>query len=354
MKTLLIVCEAFGGGVFTYVTQLCNDMADEFDVYLAFSLRPQTPKNYKDFLDERIHLIETNFLSIKRPVIIRVIKSVRELRKIEAEVKPDIIHLHSSIAGGVGRLAFNGKRNKVVYTPHGYAHILMGKKISSMCYYIIEKILGRRKCITLTCCESENEEAKKFCKNTTYIETGLNVKEFGEILGDIEPIENDRLTVYTLGRICEQKQPEVFNQIAKLVPEARFIWIGDGDQKYKLTNVEVTGWKSREEALAIAKGADIFVLCSLGEAIAMSLLESMYMKKLVLVSDVIGNKSVVENGKNGYICKIAEDYAKRIKEYITNYPIHISEQAFSDVKNKYSDYSFRVKCIDFYRKLLEL
>ena len=47
-KKILMVCEAFGGGVFTYVSQLCNDMADDFDVYLAYSLRPQTPKNYRD------------------------------------------------------------------------------------------------------------------------------------------------------------------------------------------------------------------------------------------------------------------------------------------------------------------
>ena len=57
-KKILMVCEAFGGGVFTYVSQLCNDMVDEFDIYLAYSLRPQTPKNYKDFLDQRVHLIE--------------------------------------------------------------------------------------------------------------------------------------------------------------------------------------------------------------------------------------------------------------------------------------------------------
>ena len=50
MKKILMVCEAFGGGVFTYVSQLCNDMVDDFDVYLAYSIRPQTPKNYKDFL----------------------------------------------------------------------------------------------------------------------------------------------------------------------------------------------------------------------------------------------------------------------------------------------------------------
>jgi hypothetical protein len=50
VKKILMVCEAFGGGVFTYLSQLCNDMLDSFDVYLAYSVRTQTPNNFKDFI----------------------------------------------------------------------------------------------------------------------------------------------------------------------------------------------------------------------------------------------------------------------------------------------------------------
>lgn len=126
-KKILMVCEAFGGGVFTYVSQLCNDMVDDFDVYLAYSLRPQTPKNYKDFLDQRVHLIEMKNVGVKGLANIKSdVAAIKELRQIEKDVQPDVIHLHSSVAGGLGRLAYNGKNNTVVYTPHGYAHILMG------------------------------------------------------------------------------------------------------------------------------------------------------------------------------------------------------------------------------------
>ena len=108
-QKILMVCEAFGGGVFTYVSQLCNDMCDDFDVYLTYSLRPQTPKNYKEFLDERVHLIQVESLGIKGLTSIsNDIKAIKELRRIEKEVQPDVIHLHSSIAGGMGRLAFKG------------------------------------------------------------------------------------------------------------------------------------------------------------------------------------------------------------------------------------------------------
>lgn len=348
-----MVCEAFGGGVFTYVSQLCNDMADSFDVYLAYSLRPQTPKNYRDFLDPRVHLIEMHNVSVKGLFNIgKGIAAVRELKKIKNEISPDIIHLHSSVAGGLGRIAYNGKKDTVLYTPHGYAHILMGKGIKSFIYKTAEQLLGNR-AVTLTCCESEDEEARKFSKRTAYIETGVDLTDLSASLDGIEPVKNDSFTVFTLGRACTQKQPELFNRIAELVPEARFVWIGSGELENVLTapNMEVTGWKPRKEALAMAKGADAFILCSLGEAIAMSLIENMYIKKLVLVSNAMGNKSVIKDGVNGYVCDKAEDYAYRIRAAMESFPHEMTERAYQDVLNIYNTEMMKKKFIEFYNSL---
>lgn len=353
-KKILMVCEAFGGGVFTYVSQLCNDMCDSFEVYLAYSVRPQTPKNYKEALDSRINLIEVkNFGHLKNPLA--DIRLISELRKIECDIKPDVIHLHSSIAGGVGRIAFKGKNNTVVYTPHGYSFMLMGKKgsLKMWIYKQMEKALGQGNSITLTCCESEDEVAKTVSRHTAYIETGVNVEDLSASLDGIVPVRNGKFTVYTLGRICVQKQPELFNRIAELVPEARFVWIGSGELSDKLTasNVEVTGWKPRKEALAMAKGADIYILCSLGEAIAMSLIENMFMKKLCLVSNVMGNKSVIKNGVNGYLCDKAEDYANRIKAAMKEFPSKLPQQAYNDVLNIYNTHEMSRKYIKFYQSV---
>lgn len=278
-KRILMVCEAFGGGVFTYVSQLCNDMCDDFEVYLAYSIRPQTPKNYSEFLDKRVHMIEVNNFNVNGLMnLSNDIKVIKELREIEKKVKPDVIHLHSSVAGGIGRLAFKGKNNTVVYTPHGYAHILMGSGAKCKLYGIMENIFGKiSNAITLTCCESEDVVARGLTKRTAYIETGVNLKDLAKSLDGIEPEKNDKFTVFTLGRACVQKQPQIFNKIAELVPEARFVWIGNGELENQLTapNMEVTGWLPRNEALAMAKGADAFILCSLGEAVAMSLIENM-------------------------------------------------------------------------------
>ena len=82
MKKILMVCEAFGGGVFSYVSQFCNDMADDFDVYLAYALRPQTPKNYKEFLDSRVHLIEMKNVGAKGLAkITNDIAAIKELKQ---------------------------------------------------------------------------------------------------------------------------------------------------------------------------------------------------------------------------------------------------------------------------------
>lgn len=349
-KKVLMVCEAFGGGVFTYVSQLCNDMVDSFDVYLAYSLRSQTPKNYKEFLDDRVHLIEMKHVGVKRLTNLKSdIAAIKELRQIEQEIQPDVIHLHSSVAGGLGRLAYKGKNNTVVYTPHGYAHILMGPGKKSLIYKTAEKILGNR-ALTLTCCESEDEEAKKFSRRTAYIETGVNLADLSASLDEIEPVKSDKFTVFTLGRACVQKQPQLFNRIAELVPEARFVWIGNGELENELTapNMEVTGWKPRKEALAMAKGADAFVLCSLGEAIAMSLIENMYIKKLILVSNTMGNKSVIHDGVNGYVCDTAEEYAEKIKNAMKAFPTALPEKAYRDVLDIYNTEAMKQRYIRFY------
>ena len=107
-KKILYIVEAMGGGVFTYIVDLANELVNKYDMYIAYAVRKQTPKNYKDYFDKRIHLIEVkNFGRAINPT--KDIAAFFEVKKIAAEVKPDVIHLHSSKAGAIGRVAFNGK-----------------------------------------------------------------------------------------------------------------------------------------------------------------------------------------------------------------------------------------------------
>ena len=101
----------------------------------------------------------------------------------------------------------------------------------------------------------------------------------------------------------------------------------------------------------MAKGADAFILCSLGEAIAMSLIENMYIKKLILVSNTMGNKSVINDGVNGYVCDKAEEYAERIKAAMKEFPKELPERAYQDVLEIYNTDVMKKKYVEFYNRI---
>ena len=178
-----------------------------------------------------------------------------------AEIKPDVIHLHSSKAGAIGRVAFNGKI-PMFYTPHGYSFLM------------------------------ENYKPMK---------------------------------------------RRMFNQIAESLPDVKFVWIGDGELREQLTskNIEITGWADRSTAIRYAVNADVFLLPSRWEGLPISLLESMYMKKVCVVSNVIGNRDVIHNEENGFVCTKVEDFVKAIKECQSE-DGKLVERAYQDILKMYN------------------
>ena len=50
-KKILYIVEAMGGGDYTYIVDLANELVETYDMYIAYAVRKQTPKNYKDYFD---------------------------------------------------------------------------------------------------------------------------------------------------------------------------------------------------------------------------------------------------------------------------------------------------------------
>ena len=174
-KKVLHLVEAMGGGVFTYLAELANGMSDEFDVSIAFGMRKETPENYEDYFNEGIKLIKVENFTRSLNVV-KDIKAYIELRKIVKKEKPDIIHLHSSKAGALGRLLVGTGKAKMFYTPHGYSFLMENESgIKQQIYKTMEKILGKRKCLTVACGKSEWEQSRIVTKNSTYISNGVNI-----------------------------------------------------------------------------------------------------------------------------------------------------------------------------------
>lgn len=343
-KKILHLVEAFGGGVYTYLLGLANRISDEYDVVIAYSKRAQTPNNFANEFKDNIKLIEVK--NFKRNIGFQDVKAIKEVREIIKNERPDIIHLHSAKAGVVGRLAIKDKNIKMFYTPHGYSFFKKDdSSVKRMMYKTIEKAAAvyNKDCTTIACSEGEYNQALKISKNCEYVNNGINTEYIGDYLNHndfFRDLKHDQIRIGAIGRIDTQKNPVLFNEIAKKFPDMEFIWIGDGNQRNLLTseNIEITGWIKNEKVIEQIATCDIFLLPSLWEGLPMSLLEAMYMKKICVASNISGNNNVIKNGINGFICETLDDYCNVINKIKNNeYNIEdITQNAQNDVMNEYN------------------
>lgn len=346
-KRILHIVEAFGGGVYTYLVSLANATCEEFDVTIAYTKRPQTPNDFKNALDSRVHLIEMK--EVKREIkLIQDIKGGREIRKIYRNVDPDFVHLHSSKAGFLGRMVIDCRRNHVIYTPHGFAFLKKDDSFIKRCIYkMIEKVAALKGGEIVSVSKGEYDESLHLTKKATYINNGIDLKpmEHIQINDVVKEMKQNQLRIGTLGRICFQKGPDTFNEIARRLPEDLFLWIGDGDMADSLTceNIAISGWLESEQAVESLNHIHIFVLPSLWEGLPMSLLEAMYLKRVCIVSNVIGNRDVINHGENGFIADNIEDYVRIIEE-IKAGKWDIGKIVETAQKDVYEKYSVEVMC----------
>lgn len=333
-KKILHIVESLGGGIFSFLVDLVNNTDDEFDITIAYGIRVETPENFKSYFSNNIKFIEVkNFTRNINPI--KDLKAFFEVKKIIKEENPDVIHLHSSKAGFIGRFATNCKKKTMLYNPHGFSFLMRdSSKVKRFMYWCLEKIGALRKCTIVGCSYGEYQEALKLSKNAICINNSININKLNKEVQAFgkHNIDFNNLKICTSGRIGYQKNPELFNNIAEKFPNLKFTWIGDGELKDKLTspNIKVTGWKTREEVLKIVNDNDIFILTSLWEGLPISLLEAMYLKKVCIVTNCIGNRDVIKNGKNGFIIK-TNDYKEIIEKISLENYNEISKNAEKDI-----------------------
>jgi glycosyltransferase involved in cell wall biosynthesis len=334
MKKIIHVTEAFLGGVYNYVKDLSNWQADKYDVYIIFSIHDLTSANYKDQFDSRIHLIELPEIARSfNPFKFSI--ALKALHDTISKYQPDIVHLHSSFAGFYGRFAIHDTKIKLFYSPHAYGFAMQNCSFAKRSLYkFLEKIAGRKNCLTICDCESEYIESRLVTKQSTFANNGIDIPALEHDI-ELANVQNSgirngtQLRVFMLGRICEQKNPEQFNRIAAYFPNIKFTWIGDGELRNRLTspNIEITGWVSRKEAVSFVMNNDIFLFTTRWESLSLALLECMYMEKLCIVMDAEGNRDVIKNGINGFLCYSDADVIEVLKKVISSNDINWHEIA---------------------------
>lgn len=322
-KKILHVVEAFGGGVFGVIKDMANLMADDAEVVIAYNVRSETPANFEALFNPKVKFIRID--SMQRSISpIKDFKGLVALCSLFKLQNPDVIHLHSSKAGFLGRIAAKlvFSNAKVFYSPHAFSFTDSSQFSSKKrtLFKLLETI-GAFFGGTITACSSDELEiAKTLSGNAVLLKNAIDIKWLDSVYSEAPLVEHP-LTIGVIARVCKQKRPELFFEISEQVKKrgftnVHFKWIGGGDDKSH-PNVSITGWMPREEALKQLKSTiDIYMLTSSMEGLPIATLEAMAAGLPIVASKVPGNSDTVERGVNGYLCSTVDEFTNVLTKLI--------------------------------------
>lgn len=256
---------------------------------------------------------------------INPVKDIKALAFLLSNIKklnPDIVHLHSSKAGFLGRLAcFLLGKDKVLYTPNGASFARRDiSKVEYSLFVNLERFANKLSGTVVCCSNSESQIFNEIGINSIFINNGtlIEINENGtSCSADI--VASDKFKVVTCGRISDQKNPQLFNEIAshfQYDDRFEFIWVGDGEPEMKdiLTskNIKITGLLPKNEVPNIVGKADLYLSTALWEGLPLAVIEAMAMSKCLLLNKCVGNVDLVKDNFNGYLFENSKEAIAKI------------------------------------------
>lgn len=312
MKILQVITRSELGGAQTVVVQLANRLSDKHDVVLVAG---EGDGKMWEMISPRVTCIRSRYLQ-RALSPVKDIRAALELRRIYRKHQPDVIHLHSSKAGTLGRLVFPTK--KVVYTVHGFDSI----RLAFRKFLPVERIL-QRACsaiVAVSNYDEKNLREEGIIHNVSTIYNGITPPDSNSI-ERLNIANNYKKIVLSIARVNPPKEPKLFIETARLLPQYGFIWIGNQESVEHLgdipANCHFLG--NMVNAGAYCAQADLFMLPSNYEGLPMVIIEAMSCGVPVVASDVGGVSEIVRNDINGYtLPNRAELFAEKIEEILSN------------------------------------
>jgi glycosyltransferase involved in cell wall biosynthesis len=273
--------------------------------------------------------IETFVITTEKPFAIGVWKQVKGLM-IEHGI--DLVHAHGTRACSNVIWPAQKLGIPVIYTVHGWSFHPDQPWLIQTIRKWGERWLTRKATVNIAVSHSNKQTGEQLIPGIqmTVINNGISFNKFNAHAEypDIRAalgIDKNALLVVFLARFTHHKQPLVllraFQKIAKKIPNAHLLMVGDGDQKAEaLEMAEKAEAKMRmhfipfrKDVPAILAAADLYVLPSLWEGLPIGLLEAMAMKKAICASKVDGTIDVLEHMVSGYLID-AKDLESNLEE----------------------------------------
>ncbi|MFA5602834.1 MAG: glycosyltransferase [Bacilli bacterium] len=182
------------------------------------------------------------------------------------------------------------------------------------------------------------------------ISNGVDLKAFeynkkiGEHFREHLGFESKDKIIMSVGLFYKRKGVLDFIEIAKRLPEYKFIWFGDIPKwlptkvrkviNDKYDNLYFPGFVEPELLKAAYFGADLFLFPSYDETEGIVVLEALASSQKLLVRDISVYEDWLEDGKNVYKAKNVNDCVKKTKKIINCEVKNLTSEGYKVAKEK--------------------
>jgi glycosyltransferase involved in cell wall biosynthesis len=310
-RILYIITLANLGGAQVHLFDLISSLPKHIISYVAIG--------EKGWLYDQLKkqgVIVYNVESLVRQIApIHDVKAVLQLNQIIKDVRPDIIHCHSSKAGFLGRISAKMCGVPTVFTAHGWAFTEGVSTKKRLLYKTLEKLAA--KWTTKIICVSEYDRNL----GLTAIADGADklviihngVVEFGEEIRKRSSANCERLRLIMVARFSSPKDHALLLKAVVMLRRENIrmtiTLVGDGPnlEASKILASELgisedvyfAGAKSDVNKILVDH--DVFVLISNWEGFPISIIEGMRQGLPVVASDVGGVNEAVIDGETGFL-----------------------------------------------------
>ena len=227
------------------------------------------------------------------------------------EQRPDLVHLHSSMAGLCGRLAVRA-RIPTVFQPHAWSFFAVGGSMAqvALCW---ERFGSRWSSAVLCVSHEERAHAVRVGLRARFevVLNGVDLTRFSPLSRGEARVRlglDDAPLAVCVGRLHRQKGQhrllDAWPEVLSCVPEARLALVGDGPDRQGLEarsaqRTRVVG--QTDDVAAWLAAADVVVQPSLWEGMSLAVLEAMAAGRSLVVTDVPGMAEVVQPGAGAVV-----------------------------------------------------
>ncbi|MBI5077908.1 MAG: glycosyltransferase family 4 protein [Candidatus Yonathbacteria bacterium] len=321
-KILFVITKSNFGGAQKYVYDLATNLPnDRFEAVVALGGSGTLIQKLHD-----AHIRVLPIFSLARDVNPgNDLSALFELWSIFRSEKPDVVHLNSAKAGGVGALAARLARvPKIIFTAHGWAfneERSLPQRLAIKFISWITVLLSHK---TIAVSEAVKNDVKKWPfiqRKIVVIRNGVKEPEFYQRLdarARLKALTNISVpeNAFLVGTIAELHKNkglsyaiEAFEKLAQANPTIYYFILGGGEEKDRLDAIVNTlGLQGRvfllgfvEDAPRFLRAFDAFLLPSITEALGFVLLEAGLARLPVVASRVGGIPEIIKDGKTGVL-----------------------------------------------------